>query len=106
MPVTTTQLLRTGFSFFDNAIDQMVDELAEIFRLAEVAIDRNIDAEFFLDRHQDHHDVDGLNAQALKRGIGLECRTVDHAFGDEHIDNLIFDFAAVCVALIQGCTFE
>src|SRR5215831_6502339 len=96
MPVTTTLGRGASPTACKDPLGDVLDEVCNVSRLGDAAVDRNVNAEFLLDRHEDHDDIHRLHLKALKRCLGGDFGAVDLALADDHIQDLLSQLLALC----------
>jgi len=59
------------------------------------AVHRDVDVELFLERREDHDDVDRLEVQALDRRVRRDLGAIDHPFGRDDIYDFVDEFFSI-----------
>src|SRR5215813_12901114 len=96
MPVTTTLVRGASPTACKNPLGDVLHEARNVSRLGDAAVDRNVNAEFLLDRHEDHDHIHRLHLEALKRCLGGDFGAVNLTLADDHIQDLPSQLLVLC----------
>src|SRR5208283_3730305 len=94
-PLTVAAVISGFLPFLDDQVGDRVDQAFDVLGLLQRAVHRDVDVEFFLERREDHDDVDRLEVQALDRRFRRDLGAIDHPFGGDDIYDFVDEFFSI-----------